>query len=108
MLGRYKWTIRFIVLTPFLIIISFFLLGAGHGWREPTIILFPFATIQFFRTTTMDVGFLIASLIQYPVYGLLIDSFNKKNTIKLVLIILHILLAITSYLFISEHFPYKY
>jgi len=104
MLNKYKWTIRFIILTPVLLIISFFLLGGGHGWIEPTILLFPFATIQFIRTTTMDIEFIIAGLIQYPVYGLLIDLFDKRKNIKLLLVVIHILFALVAYSFIPENF----
>jgi len=104
MLRKYKWTIRFIVFTPVLILLSFFLLGGGHGWIEPTVLLFPFATIQFIRTTEIDLGIILASLIQYPVYGLVIDSFNKNTTVKLLLVVIHILLVVLSYSFIPEQF----
>ncbi|WP_018342184.1 hypothetical protein [Cytophaga aurantiaca] len=104
MFRKYKWTICFIVLTPVLIIACFFLLGGGHGWIEPTIILFPFATIQFIRSSTIDLGFLLAGFFQYPLYGLLIDSFQKKNITKILLITLHVILILVSYQFIPKHF----
>lgn len=103
MVQKYKWTILFILLTPVLIFVSFFLL-LNYGWIEPSILLFPFTAVQFIRITGMNSAFMIASLIQYPLYGLLIDSFDKIKNIKLLLVIIHIILAIASYLFIPENF----
>ena len=97
MLQKYNWTIRFLILTPILLLLSIFLMGGGHGFFEPTFVLFPWATMLFFWYDTMNFAFLSMALIQYPVYGLILDKY-KSQYIGLFITLLHIVLAILSYI----------
>jgi len=105
MLQKYKWTIRLTVLTPFLLVLAIFLMGGGHGYFEPTFVLFPLATILFFWYHTMNPAFLCMALIQYPLYGFILDKYRQRLPyIGLLIILLHLLLAILSYSICPEIF----
>ena len=43
---KYKWTNRFALLTQVLLLISVMIIGGGHGYFEPAICLFPWATVS--------------------------------------------------------------
>lgn len=91
-----KWTIRFVLLTPVLLFIAVFLAGGGHGWYEPAIMLFPFGLISILFSRSIELPFIILAILQYPVYGLLIDSIGTRKSIKWTVIsiaLIHILLA---------------
>jgi len=93
------------LLTPILIILCVFLMGGGHGYFEPVFIVFPFATILFIWFKTMNLFFLAASLIQYPLYGLLIDVWSQRfQFIAVLIFIVHTLVGIISYLIRPEAF----
>lgn len=93
------------ICTPVLIILVGFMTGGGHGYYEPMIFVFPFASILFVWFDTINIGFIILAIIQYPVYGLLIDLYSKryKKTI-LFIIILHGVTAIAAYNAMPEWF----
>jgi hypothetical protein len=90
---KYKWTFRFLILTPLLVILSIYLMGGGHGFYLPTIFLFPIATISMLWSNDLRVVFMILALFQYPFYGYLIDKISNKIIIWTMFII-HILIAI--------------
>jgi hypothetical protein len=93
---RFKWTIWLTLLTLPLLIIAVYFADGGHGSYIPAMSLFPFgllSTILFGRITT---PFIVISIIQFPLYGLLIDKSVSVNKFKLILTIIalvHILLA---------------
>ena len=91
---KYKWTIRLSLLTPLLLLISVFLMGGGHGYFEPAICLFPCATICVIWQTTLTLPYFISGLIQYPLYGFILDKTQKKKKASLVILVLHFILAI--------------
>jgi hypothetical protein len=45
--------------------------------------------------------------IQYPVYGLLLDKMKAKNIALFIILLLHIVLAITTYVLRPHKFPLK-
>lgn len=105
MVEKYKWTIRFTVLTPILLMLAIFLMGGGHGYFEPTFLLFPTATILFIWYDTMNLAFLFMAFIQYPVYGLIHDKYKHRfQYIGLIIILLHFILAYLSYSIRPESF----
>jgi hypothetical protein len=78
---KYKVTKIFSLLTPLLLVIVVFLGNAGHGSYAPMMMLFPTATIGFPIMGGIEWPFIILGIIQFPVYGLLIDrSANKPKT----------------------------
>jgi hypothetical protein len=72
-------------------------MGGGHGTYIPAMSLFPFGlfgNVLFDRITT---PFVVLGIIQYPVYGFIIDKARQTNNNKVVLpilILVHIILAV--------------
>lgn len=103
--SKYKWTLRLLILSPFLLAISILLMGGGDGWFEPAIFLFPFAMLVWSLNGSMVWLFMIAGMIQYPAYGMLIDYFGvrkKKIAIAVFLFILHVIVAFLLLLYINN------
>ncbi|MEN2400727.1 hypothetical protein GKZ90_0013135 [Flavobacterium sp. MC2016-06] len=90
---KYKWTKRFLILTPFFLLFSMFIAGGGHGFVQPIFALFPFATFTCIWMSELGFLNLILALIQFPVYGLLIDKANDKKRTWIIISILHFLIA---------------
>jgi hypothetical protein len=94
---NFKWTIRFGILTPILIIICIILMGGGHGWYTPTIVLFPWAMVNVIWQDHLSTFLMIAGILQFILYGLLIDKARgtkARNWITGGILILHIILAV--------------
>lgn len=100
---KYKWTIRFLILTPLLLLVTMIIAGGGHGFNQPIFTLFPFATFQCIWSKDLSfINFIIAA-IQFPIYGLCIDKSKNKKKTWIVILILHILLAGLILLFANEN-----
>jgi hypothetical protein len=68
--------------------------GGGHGYYEPAILLFPAGLISILIFNEIAMPFIILAIIQYPVYGLMMDrSFNKRKT-QLFILAFHFVLVI--------------
>lgn len=105
MKNQYRWTIKMALWTPVLILISILLMGGGHGYYEPMIFLFPFSAILFIWFEEINLIFLFVSLVQYPVYGLLIDRFGKRISYTWLLILsIHLIIGILAYSITPEQF----
>ena len=94
---NYKWTIRFSILTPILIIICVYFIGGGHGLYIPTMVLFPLATLNTIWQDHLSETFLIVGAFQFILYGIIIDKLKSKKIQNLVIIgvfLAHIILAI--------------
>lgn len=97
MATNYKWTIRFSILTPILILISVFFMGGGHGWYTPALVLFPWATFNTAWQDRLSEPFMIAGAFQFIVYGFLIDKSRGANNQAIAtigILLSHIILAI--------------
>jgi hypothetical protein len=95
MLKSYKYLLGLSLVTPLLLIIAVFFLGGGHGWYEPAIILFPLGFLGAIRQNS-DTLFIILALLQFPLYGLLLDLATKYNNQRKVLrrmIVTHVMLV---------------
>src|SRR5687767_7372279 len=94
--SNYKWTIRFSILTPVLILICIFLMGGGHGWYIPTFVTFPWATFNTIWQDQLSKILLIIGIFQFPVYGIMIDKSkgSKRKLVVFGVIVTHIFLAI--------------
>lgn len=92
-----KWTIRASILTPILIVICIFLMGGGHGWYTPSMVLFPWATLNTAWENHLSASFMIVGIFQFIVYGFLIDRTKgiKSRSIMVTGILLsHIILVV--------------
>ncbi len=102
-----KWTKRLFLLAIGLIFIAFLTLGGGHGSYIIAILLFPFGFIGILYSRWIEVPYIILGLIQYPIYGLLIDSFRYRKGYKWILlsiISIHLILAVSILILRGENF----
>lgn len=105
MAKSYRWTIILSILTIPLLIIAFFFAGGGDGTYLPAMGLFPFGLLGILFYNRITTPFILLSIIQYPVYGFLIDKatlVNKGKFILFILSIVHILLAATIIILTGE------
>ena len=97
MTRRYKWTITFCLLTPLLLFVAVYTMGAGHGSYIPAMGLFPFGLLGLLLQDRISWPFIVIAIIQYPLYGLIIDKANSPRQLWLLILALfvtHIGLAI--------------
>jgi hypothetical protein len=93
-MGKFKFTIILSILTPFLLILMFMIMNGGHGSYAPAILLFPTGLISFLFFRALELPFLILGILQFPIYGLLIDKSKNKPKTAIIIVMLHVLLAI--------------
>ena len=95
--SSYKTTLILTALTPILLFGVLFLMGGGHGYFEPAIILFPTGLISFSIFDEIILPFIILAIVQFPVYGLLIDKSNNKRRTLFMILGIHIELALITF-----------
>jgi hypothetical protein len=91
-----KWTKKLSIWTPVLLFIAILMMGGGHGMFEPAIILFPFGLIGILFSRGIELPFVFLAILQYPIYGLLIDTIGNRASLKwtvLCITTIHIVLA---------------
>ncbi len=79
-----KYTLIFSLLTIPLAFLVIFFGGGGHGSYLPFLILFPVGIVGIFVSEGLKTLFFILGLLQFPVYGFLLDRFQNKKTIFLI------------------------
>ncbi len=72
-------------------------MGGGHGTYKPTIILFPFGMIGTSFQKSITLPFTILGIVQFPIYGYLLDNIKKTMT-KYFITLIHFLLIILVFL----------
>lgn len=100
---RYKWTKRFLILTPLFLLICMILAGGGHGFVQPIFALFPFATFTCIWFTELSFFNLILAILQFPVYGLLLDKARYKRKTWILISIIHVLFVGLIFVFANEN-----
>ncbi|GAB2781897.1 hypothetical protein GCM10027275_27070 [Rhabdobacter roseus] len=98
MKSNYKTTTTLSILTPFLLIGVFLLMGGGHGTYVPGILLFPTGLISFSIFHRLEIPFIIIGILQYPFYGLLIDRAKNKPKVTLIILAFHFGLVILTFI----------
>ena len=86
MTRQYKWTVRLCFLTPLLLIVAVFAMGAGHGTYIPAMGLFPFGMLGVLLQDRISLPFIIVAILQYPTYGFIIDKVNSLRQLRLTLL----------------------
>lgn len=66
-------------------------MGAGHGTYIPSILLFPFGMLGVLLEDRISVPFIIIGILQFPVYGYIIDK--ALHSRRLLIILLSVLAA---------------
>jgi hypothetical protein len=81
-------------------------MGGGHGWYTPTMVVFPWATINAIWEDQLSIPLLIAGVFQFAVYGFLIDKTKgtkSRRWVILSILLSHILLATSILTFLNPH-----
>jgi len=68
-----KASLAFVAVTPVLLLVVDFTVGAGHGTYYAAKILFPYTMASTAFTTGMSEPFVAVGIVQYPLYGVLLD-----------------------------------
>ncbi len=96
MTTKYKSTLILSLLTPVLLVPVAFVMGGGHGTYAPGILLFPAGLVSFAIVGRLETPFIILAVLQFPIYGLLIDrSENKAKTLRSIFVFHFALVLIT-------------
>ena len=90
---KYRYTLLLSLLTPLLLLPVVFLMGGGHGYYTPAVVLFPFGMMGTVFQQTISPPFVILAIVQFPIYGFLIDRFENKKTVYCITGI-HVLTAV--------------
>lgn len=98
---KYRYTNLFAVLTVPLIILSAFFAGAGHGNYTPIAVIFPLCFLGISLPDNVSMYFLIFGVLQFAIYGNIIDRFGNKKSLPFILTI-HILLVIIAFLMANK------
>ena len=77
-------------------------MGGGHGTYAPGILLFPTGLISFSIFHRLELPFIILGIIQYPLYGLLIDRAENKPEATVLVLAFHIGLALLTFITTSD------
>jgi hypothetical protein len=96
MTKQYKWTVKLCLLTPLLLVIAVFAMGAGHGTYIPAMGLFPFGMLGILFQDRISVPFIVIAILQYPLYGFIVDKATSSRQLRLSLLAIlltHIVLA---------------
>ncbi len=98
MTKKYKTTLILTILTPVLLAIVVLLTGGGHGYYSPGIVLFPTSLVSFSIFGRLEFPFVVLGIIQYPIYGFIIDRLTNKQKATLTIFTVHIVLVIITFL----------
>ena len=91
MTSKYKWTVRFCLLTPLLLIAAVFAMGGGHGTYIPAMSLFPFGMLGILFQDRISFPFIIIALLQFPFYGFIVDKANPLSKVRVVFMIISVI-----------------
>jgi hypothetical protein len=102
MFDRYLITTILTLLTPVLLLFVMFLMGGGHGFYEPAIVLFPTGLVSLSIFHEIIIPFRVLAVIQFPLYGLLIDKSRDKYRTLLLIIGFHLALALITFFALKD------
>ena len=87
---KYVNTTILTLVTPLLIALVVYSAGGGHGSYFPSLVLFPSGCVSFSLFGEVTVPFIFAALLQFPMYGLIIDKSRKKLLAFAAVVVYHI------------------
>ncbi len=101
--SRYEWTLKMIVIGFLILMINFLLLGRVS--LTPIYFSFPYSLllVSVFDINLLGIS-LILGLLQYPIYGLILDKYTKKMTAFVIILISHLIVSFIALQFQIQSF----
>ncbi|MGG7467044.1 hypothetical protein ACVVIH_23735 [Chryseobacterium arthrosphaerae] len=96
-MNQYKYTMTFSLLSLPLMVFVIALAGGGYGSYWPFLVLFPFSMTGSFFNESISTYLFVAGLLQFFVYGFLLDKMNPRKVLPFVFII-HVLCVFTVFM----------
>jgi hypothetical protein len=96
MLSKYKWTLMFSTFTPSLFVFSAIFAASccsHHGTYSFAKISFPFGLLGTLYQKEITDFYMILGLLQFTIYGLIIDKSRNQPMAVLMIFILHFILV---------------
>ena len=103
-LCQYRFTIVGLLLTPIACVAAFISGGFGHGSYVAARIVLPFACLALGSYTGTAVLVLAFGLLQWPLYGLVLDKTAPKRLAAVALTLMHAALCLRLFLVPSDTF----
>jgi hypothetical protein len=100
-------SVVFVALTPVLLVVVVFTAGAGHGIYSPAKILFPYTMAATSFTREIVQPFIALAIVQYPVYGILLDWARYAGRVRaclLTLAAIHLIAVAVAFLISDPSF----
>ena len=85
----------FCCITPILLIFAVLPMGGGHGTYSVANLLFPWGMVGTIFQDSINGFFTFLGMMQYPIYGLLLDKFKNTNSFEkviLTILLVHLIL----------------
>lgn len=93
--NKYKWTLIMIIIGTLIFLLNLFLLGRVS--LTPVYFSFPYSLllISAFNVNLVIIA-IILGLLQYPIYGLILDKSNKKMMSFIIILIVHLVVVLVA------------
>jgi len=100
---KYRIIIHSIWISPILFVFAIFCAGAGHGVFGPHAVIYPYVSLVslFLDERQYGAGFIYADLALYVIYGVILHLARKRNKFEqsiVIILIVHVILAVSYYL----------
>ena len=90
--NKYKWTLIMIIIGALILMFNFLVLGGEP--LIPVYFSFPYSLLLLSAFNVEHFIIIVALiLLQYPIYGLILDKSDKKLTSLILILIVHLVVA---------------
>ena len=96
-----------LIITPIFVFFTILFTGGGHGTYLPVKLLFPYAFISILLFGKVTSSFLLISLAQFPIYGLVLGVANKRDCFtiaKILVFLLHFPVVVLCFVIPTKSF----
>jgi hypothetical protein len=87
-----KWTLRLLIISPPIMIVTILLAGGGHGTNVPLLFFYPILFL-IEKLNQGDILTWTVMLVQFPFYGLVVDIIRKQWIKGIVIVLITIVHA---------------
>jgi hypothetical protein len=103
----WKPVVLSLIATPISLFVGIASGGAGHGNYLAAKVLFPFTMLSIRAFGSITAPFVILAIIQFPLYGVIVGSANRKGKLLpyvIAVVVVHTLAALTCFGSVGENF----